>query len=214
MNGVVMWLQPAEFSAAHEAYFEALGRALGLAQNFEQSCKFVLGIWDLGKAHEEGKIQTRDERAYSEKLMGRMLGALVKSLRDDIDITDADKAAFKAAREARNYLAHEAAAVGLFIPPKYARRKLREIMRGSLDTAAIEKERTEMLHAHIRDGVPKFVEAIRAIAEADNIVSGWSYMIQEKDDRLPFVAERYVQSVVAWVLEPLRSAGVIHRERP
>lgn len=210
-----MWLQPAEFSAVHEAYFEALGRALGLAQNFEQSCKFVFGIWDLGKTHEEGKIQTRDERrAYSEKLMGRMLGALVKSLRDDIDITDADKAAFEAAREARNYLAHEAAAVGLFIPPKYAWRKLREIMRGSLDMAAIEKERTGMLLAHIRDGLPKFVKAVQAIATADNIVSGWSYMIQEKEDHLPFVTEHYVQSIVAWVLEPLRIAGVIQGTRP
>lgn len=66
-----------------------------------------------------------------------------------------------------------------------------------------------MLLAHIREAVPRLEGAVRALAEADNMVAGWSYMIQEKDEYIPSVARTYPLDVAAWVLEPLRVTGLL-----
>jgi len=51
-----MWLKPVDYSDEQSAYFAALGRAMALAQNFEQNCKFVFGTLDIGRDYEGGKI--------------------------------------------------------------------------------------------------------------------------------------------------------------
>jgi len=116
------------------------------------------------------------------KLHARSLGAALQARGKDADFSVEEIATLEAARVSRNYLAHEAAAAGLYVPPKTVKRKLREILGGTADTAAIEKERAEMLVTHIRRALPAFEEAVRALAQADNMVAGWSYLIQEKQD--------------------------------
>ncbi len=203
-----MWLQPVDYSDEQSAYFAALGRAMALAQNFEQNCKFVFGTLDMGRDYEDGKIPHDQWRAHARRLHGRSLGAALKAREKDADFSAEQIATLEAGRVGRNYLAHRAAEAGLYVPPSTGKRKLGEILRGTADPAAIEKERAEMLLAYMRKAVPSFEDAVRAIAQADNMVAGWSYLIQEKEDRLPSATAWYVSTVVAWVLEPLRIAGI------
>ncbi len=177
-----MWLQPVDYSDEQSACFTALGRAMALAHNFEHNCKFVFGIFHLGQDYEDGKIPRHQWRAHAMKLHARSLGAALQARGKDADFSVEEIATLEAARVSRNYLAHEAAAAGLYVPPKTVKRKLREILGGTADTAAIEKERAEMLVTHIRRALPAFEEAVRALAQADNMVAGWSYLIQEKQD--------------------------------
>lgn len=51
-----MWLRPVDCTDEQAAYFAALGRAIALAQNFEQNCKFVFGTLDMGRDYEDGRI--------------------------------------------------------------------------------------------------------------------------------------------------------------
>lgn len=132
---------------------------------------------------------------------------MLKARETDADFSAEQIATLETARSSRNYLAHRAAEGGLYVPASTGKRKLREIVLGTADQAAIEKERAEMLLAHISKALPAFEEAVRALAEADNIVAGWSYLIQEKEDRLPTVTGWYVNTVVEWVLEPLRGGA-------
>jgi len=208
-----MWLQPVDYSDEQSAYFAALGRAMALAQNFEQNCKFVFGTLDMGRDYKDGKIPHDQWRAHAKKLHGRSLGAALKAREKDADFSAEQIATLEAGRASRNYLAHQAAEAGLYVPPSTGKRKLGEILRGTADPAAIEKERAEMLLAYMRKAVPSFEDAVRAIAKADNMVASWSYLIQEKEDRLPSATAWYVNTVVAWVLEPLRIAAIIDGPR-
>jgi hypothetical protein len=174
-----MWLRPVEYTDEQSAYFAALGRGISLAQNFEHSFKFVFGTLDLDKAYEENKLVAGGEwRAYAKKLMARSIGTALTARRKDPWFSDEEFTVLENARIARNYLAHQAAEAGLYIPPKSGKRKLREIILATADTAGIEKERKEMLVTFMSEALLPFEGAVRAIAEADNMVSGWSYMIQ------------------------------------
>lgn len=209
---MAMWLQPVDYVDEQYSYFAALGRAVALAQNFEQNCKFVFGTSDLGRAYSEGKFSIDDWQRYAKELQKRSLGVALKAQQKDGLFSSQEIAALEAAREARNYLVHEAAEGGLYVAPKSGKpgktRKLLAILQGQVDTAAIEKERAEMLLAHLSKAVLKFEEAVQALAQADSMVAGWSYLIQEKEDRLPLAAAGYADMAIAWVLEPLRIAGL------
>lgn len=207
-----MWLQPVDYSDEQSAYFAALGRATALAQNFEQNCKFVFGTLDMGWDYEDGKIPIDQWRAHGTRLHGRSLGAALKPRQKDADFSADQIATLEAGRAGRNYLAHQAAEPGLYVPSPTGKpggvRKLMEILDGTADPAAIGKERAEMLLGYLRKAVPPFESAVRAVAEADKLVAGWSYLIEKKENRLPSDSAWYVSTVVAWVLEPLRIAGI------
>lgn len=182
-----MWIRPAYISESQSRYSDALGRALVLAQNFEQNCKFVLGMWDLGDAFEEGKLSTREERkAFAKRIMERMLGAVINRLRGDPDITEDQVGLFEAGRVARNYIAHEAGHPALY---------------------------TTKTDEAIEEVLPRFIEHVDALARADNLVAGWSYMIQEEDEHMPSLASTYPRDVLDWILEPLRNAGLVDGPR-
>lgn len=208
-----MWLRPAEIPEPQERYLDALGRALVLAQNFEQNCKFVFGTWDMGRAYRDGQLSIDEWRTHAKKLHERSLGAALKAQHKDSDFSPEQIGKLEAARAARNHLAHEAGWPGLYLPPMSGNpggsRKLLEIIRGTADPAVIQRERMDMLLAHIREAVPKLEGAVRALAEADSMVAGWSYMIQEKNEYVPSIARTYTHDVTDWVLEPLRVAGLL-----
>lgn len=203
-----MWLRPVDYTDEQSAYFAALGRAIALAQNFEHNCKFVFGTLDMGQAYEDGKIPREQWRVHAKKLHGRSLGAVLKGREKDADFSAKEIATLESGRASRNYLAHRAAEVGLYVPPRTGKRKPREIFDGTANPAVIEKERAEMLVAHMREALPDFRKAVRALAEADNLVAGWSFLIQEKVDNLPTVSDWYVNTVVTWVLEPLTGTTI------
>jgi hypothetical protein len=208
-----MWLRTNKFTDFNSAYFASLGRALALATNFEQNVKFVFGTIDLNAAFERDELEAGGKwKDYGKKLMKRQLGKVLLAPRDEQPIPDDEFKALDDAREERNYLAHEAAAVGMHVALEGGRlcgfTGLKRYMDPARDTAAIAHERDEMLTEHLRDSLPRFSKAVTTVARGDNIVAGYSYMIQETEDYLPAISDEYVAAAVAWVLEPLHDAGI------
>jgi hypothetical protein len=176
-----MWLQPQDFLNLHHRYLEAVGRSLLLAQSFEQNCKYVLLIWDLGRAFKDGKLSDVDELPdYSSVLLKRFLGEMISRFDKAYGLKPEQFDVLKKARDARNYIAHEAATPCLF---------------------SHESDKA------IAQGLPQFRENVEALAVGDNLVAGWSYMIQENELPPSHIAQRYRRQMTSWVLEPLRENG-------
>jgi len=199
-----MWMQPGAIAPHQADYLAALGRAIALAQNFENNCKFVFGVYDLGEAFAAKKIDMKVWQAYGKKLMNRSLGGALTGREKD-RVFKRQVVVLEAARLARNYLAHQAAEPALYVPPMGGKHKLRDLMLKTVDRRKIEEERHEMVVSYLQKMLPRFEKAVRDLAEGDNIVSEWSYMIQEKDAHMPSIAESYVDEAVEWILEPMRS---------
>ena len=196
-------MQPGAIVHHQEDYLAALGRAIALGQNFENNCKFVFGVHDLGEAFAAKKIDMKDWQAYGKKLMNRSLGGALTGREKDRAFKK-QVVVLEAARLARNYLAHEAAGPALYVPPMGGKHKLRDLLLKTVDRRKIEDERHEMVVSFLHKKLPRFEKAVRDLAEGDNIVSKWSYIIQEKDAHMPSIAEHYVDDAVEWVLEPMR----------
>ena len=199
-----MWMQPGAIAPHQADYLAALGRAIALAQNFENNCKFVFGTYDFGEAFAAKKIDMKNWPAYGQKLMNRSLGGALKGREKD-RVFKKQVVALEAARLARNYLAHQAAEPALYVPPMGGQHKLRDLLSKTVDRRKIEEERREMVVSYLKKMLPSFKKAVRDLAEGDNIVSKWSYMIQEKDAYMPSMAKSYANEAVEWVLEPVRA---------
>lgn len=171
-----MWIRTDEFLDIHDCYLAAVGRGLLLAQNFEENCKYVLLIWDLGDAFKSGVISNAGELpAYSNLLLKRFLGPVVKRFGSKYGIKPEQYKVLEKARNARNYLAHEGATPCLYYRHPEA----------------------------ITEALPLFKRSIGELAEGDNLVSGWSYMIQEKELPPYRIKQQYCDQITAYILEPL-----------
>jgi hypothetical protein len=199
-----MWLQPDVISDLQADYLAAIGRAIALAQNFENNCKIVFGTYDMGVAFSAKKIGVKTWQAYGKKLMNRPLGRALKGRERDRTFKR-QVAALEAARLARNYLAHQAAEPALYVAPMGGKHKLRDLISKTVDRRKVEEERHEMVVNCVLKMLPRFEKAVRDLAEGDNIVSKWSYMIQEKNAHMPRITENYADGAVEWVLEPIRA---------
>lgn len=199
-----MWMQPTSVTELQANYLSTLGRALALAQNFEANCKFALGIYDFGEVFTEKSGDLKTWEAFGKNLMRRSLGRAIKHREKDQSFKE-QFATLEAARIARNYVAHQAAVPALYVPPLGGRHKLRDLLAKDVDRKKIERERQEMVIAHLNEMTPKLEKAVKDLAEGDSIVARWSYMIQEKDAFMPFAANDYVDSVVAWVMAPIHT---------
>lgn len=202
-----MWLEPTIYAAEQEAYLACLGRTLALAQNFEHNVKFVFGTLDLDRALDDDHFDRTTWREYGRLLMRRQLGQVLKGREKDGTFSESEIEALEAGRVARNHLAHEAAAPALYVPPLMGKKRgvegLRQALAGQIGSAAVEAERRGMLLDELRNAMPKFQDAVRALAEADNLVAMWALVIQEKLDVMPSRKPWYVATVVEWVFEPL-----------
>jgi hypothetical protein len=110
----------------------------------------------------------------------RFLGEIVSRFGNAYGLKPEQFEVLKKARDARNYIAHEAAT-----PCLYSRES---------DEA-------------IAEALPQFRSNVDALAVGDNLVAGWSYMIQEKELPPFHIAERYRLQMTSWVLEPLTENG-------
>jgi hypothetical protein len=198
-----MWMNPSAVSHLQADYLAALGRAIALAQNFENNCKFVFGMYDLGEVFEGKKVDIKTWRAAGNKFLNRSLGGTLRGREVDRDFKRHVKT-LEAARVARNYLAHQAAEPALFVPPMSGKHKLRDLLLKTVDRRKIEEERHEMVASHLQKSLSRLEKAAIDLANGDNIVSLWSYMIQEKDALTPTIAGTYIDDAVDWILEPIR----------
>jgi hypothetical protein len=166
--------QPVRNPLADEGLL-TLGRAVHVSSMFEANCRFVLRIGNLVESIEsdpvlglEHHIAAAPKDGLLHKTLDRLLTLLPKA---------ADQAGvLSAAREARNYIAHEAAVFDL---------------RAESTTRMME--RLEELRPRVRD-----------LASGDNVVSTWMAAIEEPDEHRPRdLIAAYPDVIDRWVFHPV-----------
>src|SRR5436309_6382 len=135
-----------------EQFFSVAGKALYLATFFEAKCRYVLRIAKLAHAYEDTGDASAT-MALAEVLKDRMLCATIKDLKGFSEIKAADIDLLEKAKDARNFIAHECADLGLLssVPARSIQEQLRRLR-----------------------------EHVVVLAAGDNVVSRWVYEIEEK----------------------------------
>jgi hypothetical protein len=151
--------------------FLAVGKALFIATEFERKCRLLLRILKfLDFAKESGDASAALELAN--RLRERMLGQIVPELGQYFEVAAEDLRSLEQARDARNFIAHESAGIGVL----------------SGVSAKYFDERLE----HLR-------EQVRALANGDNLVSRWWYEIEEKRPAPYRIQEAYPRWIEQWI---------------
>ena len=130
-----------------DAVLFAAGKALYIANVFEEKCRFVLRIANL-----ESFVLNKPEASLVEGIAAlakdKMLHSTLIDLSKFPQVKPADLAALEKAKDGRNFIAHEGALIGRVWD---ARRR------------------------DIEEHIEKLRKAVRALAEGDNVVSGWVF---------------------------------------
>lgn len=171
-----MWLLPEKVPDLQRHYLDSVGRAPVLAQSFEMDCKYVLMVWDLGKAYKEGKMSLAEFASFSEKLVQRMLGTTVRGLGDIPDVTQDQIDTLSKAKDARNFIAHEGIRPCLY-----------------------QAEGSETLLGQLR----RYRANVELLAEGHNLVAGWAYAIEYKKPPPYTIRTTYQQTMVRWIMSPI-----------
>jgi hypothetical protein len=154
-----------------DAVLFAAGEALYIANAFEEKCKFVLRIANL-EAFVVNKAGVSLTEAFASIAKDKMLHSTLVDLGKFPQVTPDDLAALEKAKDGRNFIAHEGALFGMvWLAPK----------------------------REIEEHVEKLRNAVRALAEGDNVVSGWVYEIEEKERPPVMFVSGYPDMVQSWV---------------
>ena len=170
----------------------AIGRALYIGASFEGKCKYLLGIASLDEAAKADPVAGLDD-LITRLPPGRLLGPTLKELERIGPVSPGDAAVLSAAREARNYVAHEAGSFNIHRQPG---RTIREAVDGR-STYDLDS-----LRAHLA----RLQHNVRQLARGDNLVSTWCFDVDEgrKEARPHDLISTYEATVERWVLEPVR----------
>ena len=175
-----MWFDLAALDDVGTSYANSLGKALALAQAFEEDCKYVLTIANLSIEADSGRISSlADVSSYSERLAASFkLGRDVVQFRARHSQSSEDVATLVRGAQARNYIAHEAA---------------HPLLHGKSARKAIQ------------DNLPHYEKEVVALADAAHKISCWSFEIQEHSAPPPRFARSYSEDAAAWVLYEVRN---------
>lgn len=160
-------------STRGDHFFLCLGRALYVATLFEHKCRFVLRSISLVTAIRSDPVlglMDAIEAAPADKQLARTLDSLMVAVPDLAQTREM----WVAAREARNYIAHEAAAFDVL--------SARE--------------------ADLSNYVTVLRDHVWALVAADNTISAWVHGIEEPYDSVPhhFILA-YPDLVDRWVFD-------------
>jgi hypothetical protein len=167
--------------------FEATGRALFAAQEFENRCRVLLRLLNLVEIYEsatDDPIDSLIARVPRDKLLGKT----IDDLKRHPVFNDEDTAELlKAAKDARNFIAHESA---------------------RFNPVGRRQDVVERMERGLR---PK----LRDLAIGDHIVSEVLLAIEDRQSTfgISWIRERYPDILESWVLLPmkglLRSEGML-----
>lgn len=178
-----MWLLPSKYDVLQITFLDSIGRALTLAHHYEAVTKSILGWFLLSMKVKDKQLNTADDMVnFLNGFKTPMLGGTIKDLGMNFSISKDDIDNLNRAKNARNYIAHEATT------PIWA----------SSNSAKFIKAEFAV-----------YLEHVKALAKGDNIVSGWHYMFEEKEPLLPGLTNEYEQEIISWVLEPLSKNGLM-----
>src|SRR5437764_573330 len=103
-----MWIAFHRLSDARARFANALGRALVLAQNFGQNCKFVYMTAALDEKLGSGEFSSLEDCfPFAEALHRLMLGRTLVQFAALGVVGPEQAATLRDAKDARNYVAHE-----------------------------------------------------------------------------------------------------------
>ncbi len=169
--------QPVREPELIDAYLLAVGKALYIASGFEKKCQWVLRIFKL-VANYEADPNLDTFEAFAAALKDSLLGPTLLSMAT-FDGTAVEIGILNAGKDARNFIAHEAAALG----------HLSNIRARQIDEA-----------------ITKLTQKLDALIAADNLISKWVYEIEEKEPAPSFIQHQYPAVVKAWILESIGGA--------
>jgi hypothetical protein len=164
-----------EESELIDAVLLSAGKALHIANEFERKCACVLDIARLVGHLQEHQGETLMDAvdALTAVSKRKMLGGLLSELQQFPPLMNPDEVAvLNDARNGRNFIAHEGAAVGRLWNVKAAR---------------------------LIEHLSKLRQAVNSLAEGDNLVSRWVYEIEEKELAPWGISKVYPQLVHDWV---------------
>jgi hypothetical protein len=152
-------------------FFLAAGKCLYLANAFEKKCRWLLRFAEL--AHylkDSGDFDASLDLVNAIK--NKMLHATIGDLKKFAPFKPEDLVLLERARDARNFIAHEGAALG--------------------HLSSVSAEQVHEKLAHLR-------REVEALALGDNLVSCWLYEIEEKEPAPAAIKEAYPRWVDQWV---------------
>lgn len=159
-------------SELKDFFIQSLGRALYIATMFEEKCKFVLSIAKLeGYVKEGNSLSDSDDIAklLKENMLGRTISEM--AVASPVSQEDIDKLTL--AKDARNFIAHEAALLGRPLATIRSRTVLRQLQQ--------------------------LGDKLDDLIAGDNLVSGWVYEIEEKGFPPKYLISEYPPRAREWV---------------
>jgi hypothetical protein len=166
--------QPIRNPRADDALL-ALGRALYISNAFEDKCRYVLRMINLIEKI-NGDPVLKLEEAIAQDPKDKMLDPTLQRLGQLLPVAGEQAEVLAAARRARNYIAHEG---GLF---------------------SIHSES----NAHLCERLEQLRRAVRDLAAGDNLMSGWTFGINNPQELAPqMLIAAYDGVVDRWVFEPV-----------
>lgn len=154
-------------------FFATLGRALYIAVEFESKCRHVLRIGRIVE-HYEATGDSSAAFALVRSMKDKTLGPTISQLAH-FTIAEGDEIAIlERAKDARNYIAHEVAQLGML---------------------------SEIRPQSIHDALSRLRDEVTHLAAGDNIVSRWLYEIGEKEPAPSYIQREYHDMVQRWVFD-------------
>ena len=164
-----------------ERYFVAVGKALCIGSNFEEKCLHVMRVQGIEEAIRKGKDPKAAAGQWADIKRDTSLNNAIQKIASDSSTTEPQETTLHTARKARNFVAHEAAAMG---------------------------EVWEVPDSEVYARVRRLADKVREIAEGENIVSAWTYEITEGTSAPSSFAAGYVDQVLEWVFGDLHSESL------
>ncbi|MCL7493198.1 hypothetical protein M8I34_17575 [Streptomyces sp. MCA2] len=168
-----------------DALFLSVGRALHLANAYEDKCQYVLRVGNLIAAHQTDPAMTLQE-AVASVPTDKLLGGTLHSLASHTMGRAMDMDTLHKARQARNWIAHEGASIGAIW--------------------SVDRD-------HILQHAVTLRTAVTDLALGDNIISQWCHGLAEPHDPPPTDwINGYPDAVDTWVFGHLR--GLLPKQAP
>ena len=154
-------------------YFEALGKALTLAQSFEGKCNHYLRVIKVTDAI-ENEAAHEEIREIATGYRGRTIGGtLGDGIEDAPEVSESEVQILRDAKDSRNAIAH-----------------------GDQHISEVHSARPGKVY----DCVLWMVPHVRNLARGDNLISAWTYQVTEFEPAPAGIQEKYEKTVLTWVL--------------
>jgi len=166
-------LSPLHMGPLH--YFSVLGRALFTAQHFEMNCRAIAGFLCMREETTLHGLSVLDDPTFQKRmdqLWRKTLGGHVYDLTKRCVLSADAAPIFKAAREARNEIAHNVA-----------------------------MDISERLDSELDERLDYVLELVRKIAAADKVASAMIHILNKDPLPTRTFFESYEDRVVTWVKE-------------